>query len=482
MEERKISRKEAVEIINRQESHFWDFKSAAGNGRTIQEVACALANAEGGEFIVGIEDERSISGLDRWRGFSNIEEANWIHQNLAREVDPPIPYDLEYLWINRDLKRGACCLVSIQKSADVHKTSKGEVFQRRGAQSLKLTGSRITDLSLAKGARSYEDQLLGDYTIDELLEEEELAHFLDNYSPASTAERFLRRQRLINKKTEEATVSAAILYAEEPAAILPKRCSVKIARYESKDSLPDRKFLKGTPLTIDGPAREIINRTMGAVLEIIESVPILGTDGTMAPVKYPPEALKEIIVNAVIHRDYNASDDILISIFDNRVEVRSPGRLPGHMTPDNILTDRFARNPTIVRLLNKYPDPPNKDIGEGLDTVLSAMKAAKLKEPQFLVEENSFIVVLAHTPLARPEELVLEYLKHNSEISNKTARSLTGIESENRVKNVFYRLKKAGMLEPVPGRIRSRYAWQLTEKARRQIAGDAQTAESPIAH
>lgn len=210
----------------------------------------------------------------------------------------------------------------------------------------------------------------------------------------------------------------------------------------------------------------MIEKTLDAVAEIIEAVPILGTDGQMAPVKYPPEALKEIIVNAVIHRDYNVSDDILISIFDNRVEVRSPGRLPGHMTPENILTDRFARNPSIVRLLNKYPDPPNKDIGEGLDTVMSAMKAAKLKAPLFVVEENAFVVILAHTPLARPEELILEYLRNNEEISNKIARSLTGIASENRVKQVFYKLKKADVIEPVPGRIRSQYAWQLTEKGK----------------
>ncbi|MFD6989208.1 ATP-binding protein [Streptomyces sp. NPDC059943] len=464
MEERKISRKEALEIINKQESHFWDFKSASGSGRNIQEIASALANAEGGDFIVGIEDEKQASGIDRWKGFLNIEEANWVHQNLAGEIDPPIPYDLEYLWIESLERIGTCCLVTVQKSADVHKTAKGEVLQRRGAQSLKLTGGKITDLSLSKGARSYEDQPLSDYDVDELTEEEELSYFLENYSLVSTAQKFLRRQRLVNKKNGEATVAAAILYAEEPAAVVPKRCSVKIARYESKDSVPDRKFLKGTPITIDGPARQLIDRTLKAVSEIIESVPILGTDGEMAPVKYPPEALKEIIVNAVIHRDYNVSDDILISIFDNRVEVRSPGKLPGHMTAENILTDRFARNPSIVRLLNKYPDPPNKDIGEGLDTVLSAMKAAKLKEPQFILEDNAFVVVLAHTPLARPEELILEYLKHNPEISNKIARSLTGIESENRVKNVFYRLKKAGMIEPVPGRSRSRYAWQLTEK------------------
>ncbi|MFF3072359.1 RNA-binding domain-containing protein [Kitasatospora sp. NPDC057936] len=472
MEERFLSLDEALSLANRLESHFWDFKSAESGGRNVQEISSALANAEGGEFVVGIEDEKRFTGINRWKGFSTIEDANWVHQNLVGEVDPPIPYDLEYLWIEGEEIRGTCCLVTVQKSADVHKTSKGEVYQRKGAQSLKLTGTKIADLALSKGARSYEDQPLKDYTLDEISEEPELQNFLQSYSPAATAEKFLKRQRMVTKADGLATVAAAILYAEEPAAVVPKRCSVKIARYESTEAVPDRKFLKGTPLTIDGPARLLIERTLDAVAEIIEAVPILGTDGMMSPVKYPPEALKEIIVNAVIHRDYNISDDILISIFDNRVEVRSPGRLPGHMTPANILTDRFARNPSIVRLLNKYPDPPNKDIGEGLDTVMSAMKAAKLKEPQFVVEDNAFVVILAHTPLARPEELILEYLRNNAEISNKTARSLTGIASENRVKQVFYKLRNAGMIEPVPERIRSQAAWRLTEKeAARATAG-----------
>ncbi|MGW4648112.1 RNA-binding domain-containing protein [Kitasatospora sp. NPDC004289] len=457
-----------MSLIERQESHFWDFKSSESGGRNIQEISSALANAEGGEFAVGIEDSKRFTGIERWKGFATVEDANWLHQALVNDADPPIPYDLEYLWIEGEEHRGVCCLVTVQKSPDVHKTAKGEVYQRKGAQSLKLTGGKIADLALSKGARSYEDQSLKDYDLAELRDEAELQNFLKDYSPNSTAEKFLRRQRLVTKADDLATVAAAILYAEEPSAVVPKRCSVKIARYESREAAPDRRFLKGTPLTIDGPARLVIERTLDTVAKIIEAVPVLGTDGMMSSVKYPPEALKEIIVNAVIHRDYNISDDILISIFDNRVEVRSPGKLPGHMTPDNILTDRFARNPSIVRLLNKYPDPPNKDIGEGLDTAFSAMKAAKLKEPQFVVEDNAFVVVLAHTPLARPEELILEYLGNNEEISNRTARSLTGIESENRVKQVFYKLRKAGRIEQVPDRIRSKAAWRLASGASKE--------------
>jgi ATP-dependent DNA helicase RecG len=58
------------------------------------------------------------------------------------------------------------------------------------------------------------------------------------------------------------------------------------------------------------------------------------------PIVYPAEALHEVITNAVLHRDYSVADDVHIRVFENRVEVESPGRLPAHITPQNILAER----------------------------------------------------------------------------------------------------------------------------------------------
>lgn len=87
------------------------------------------------------------------------------------------------------------------------------------------------------------------------------------------------------------------------------------------------------------------------------------TANDLKKVKYPPETIWEILVNAVIHRDYSISDDIHVLIFNNRIEIRSPGKLPGYVTIDNILDARFSRNSKIVRILNKYKNPVNKDMG-----------------------------------------------------------------------------------------------------------------------
>jgi len=465
MDTRTITDGEALDLLTRGESHFWDFKSSLSSGKVIQKIGCALANADGGEFLVGVEDAKTGSGLDRWNGFASIEDGNHIIQSLSSDVTPPVPYAAEWLQVTDHESAGFACLVSIRKSPTVHETSDGTVYVRRNASTAKVDAAERVNLALSKGAETYENQELADYGADELAEETELSSFLSTLSPKTAPEDFVRKQRLANKDTGKARLSGAILFAESPSAVATKRCAVKIARYETKVEKPDRKHLSGVPITVEAPAYQLIEQTIAEVQRLIEAVSVLTPNGDLEQLSYPPEALKEVIVNAVIHRDYNISDDIVIRVFDNRVEVRSPGRLPGHMTLDNLLTDRFSRNPTINRLINKYPDPPNKDIGEGLKTTMRSMAEAKLKPPRFAQEDNYFIVTIEHTPLARPQEIVLQYLNGHDEITNAIGRDLTGINSENTMKEVFYDLRDTGVIQRVPGKAGNKSAWQLVRPA-----------------
>lgn len=460
MQQITVSLDDAKAILRREESHFRDFKSKESAGKVIQKIGAALANADGGEFIIGIEDSKRASGLARWQGFDSIEDGNHILSSLSRDIKPPVPYSVE--WVRcPEINESFVCVVTIRKSAAVHETADSSVYVRRSASTAKIEGQDRVNLALSKGAETYENQELASYDLAELVTENELGQFLQGISPRTEADDFARKQRLVNPATGKVRVCGAILFADSPSAVTAKRCAVKVARYETKAQTPERKHLAGVPTTIEGPARLLIDQTIDIVQQMIEAVSVLDPTGNMTPLHYPPEALKEVIVNAVIHRDYNISDDIVIRVFDNRVEVRSPGRLPGHMTLTNLLTDRFSRNPTINRLINKYPDPPNKDIGEGLKTLMRSMADAKLKPPTFELEDNYFVVNIEHTPLARPEELVLDYLAGNPEITNAIARELTGINSENTMKEVFYTLKRAGKIEMVAGKAGNKSAWHL---------------------
>ncbi len=203
----------------------------------------------------------------------------------------------------------------------------------------------------------------------------------------------------------------------------------------------------------------MISKAVKRTVAMVEGIQRLGPMG-FESVVYPDEALHEIVTNAVLHRDYSIATVVQIRVFENRIEVESPGRLPGHVTTRNILKSQFSRNGVLVRLVHMFPNPPNKDVGEGLNTAFDAMKKSRLKPPVIREDENAVIVEIRHDKLASPEESVMDYLANHEEITNGTARKLTGIMSENTMKDVFLRLAKRSLIERVPGRKGASSAWQ----------------------
>jgi ATP-dependent DNA helicase RecG len=114
----------------------------------------------------------------------------------------------------------------------------------------------------------------------------------------------------------------------------------------------------------------------------------------------------------------------------------------------------------LVRLINKFPDPPNKDVGEGMNTAFKAMQRLRLKPPVIKEPENSVLVEIRHDPMASPAESVMDYLQNHDQIKNGIARELTGTTSENTMKEVFLKLAKSGLIERVPGKAGAAAAWR----------------------
>lgn len=116
------------------------------------------------------------------------------------------------------------------------------------------------------------------------------------------------------------------------------------------------------------------------------------------------------------------------------------------------MSEQFSRNAKIVRLISKFPCPPNKDAGEGLNTAFDAMASMDLKKPVIKENENSVLVIIKHERLADHEVIILDYLKTHLSISNAEGRKLTGITDTIKMKDVFTRLRAQGSIELVPGK------------------------------
>ena len=114
-------------------------------------------------------------------------------------------------------------------------------------------------------------------------------------------------------------------------------------------------------------------------------------------------------------------------------------------------TERFSRNGQVVRLINKFPVPPNKDVGEGLNTAFAAMIRLGLKEPVIENLESNVLVVVKHEPLASPETIILEYLETHETIRNKEAREISHIHADYVIKDIFRKLVERELISRVPG-------------------------------
>jgi ATP-dependent DNA helicase RecG len=455
-----ISIEEKEKILYAIEGHFLDVKSKNISPNKLTETLSAFANTAGGELYIGIDEhKRGQKKIRKWRGLADQEAANGHLQ--AFEQIFPLSLDFSYIFLSCEQSDGFVLKADIQKVREIKKASSGTAYVRRGAQNLPMdTPQKIRRLEYNKGITSFETELVN---VDPNLIESSkiLKDFLKQYVPSSDPQTFLHKKQLV--KANKPTVAAVLLFSEEPQAILPKHCGIKILRYRTRESYGDRETLSPEIVTVDGCIYDIIKDTVSKVVNMVESVPILG-QGRLISIKYPHETLHEIITNAVLHRDYSVATDIQVRIFDNRIEIESPGRLPGHITEKNILREQYARNGQIVSQISRFPDPPNRDIGEGLNTAFEAMRRLQLRIPEIRENENSVTVFIYHEPLASPEETVLKHLDSRASITNSEARMITGIKSENSMKKVFNRLRTQGLIELVPDRRGAKSAWQKVGK------------------
>jgi ATP-dependent DNA helicase RecG len=449
-----INSEQANNILMVQESFLNDIKAKEIKPSKLSETVSAFANAAGGDIYIGISEDKA-AGTRTWNGFDDPEAANDITHTLFQAH--PFGNHLKFEFLKALGQAGLVLHISVNKVKEIVKSSSGEVFVRVNAGKQKVsTDAQLKRLELDKGIVTFENEWV-EVPLRAIENSASIIHFLINIIPNGEPITYLKNQELI--KEGYAKVCGVLLFSDEPAIYLPKRCSIKIMRYRTKEDDIGREFLDGTPMTIEGDAYNLIYRAVETTKNMVEGVQKLGESG-LESIKYPDETLHEIVTNAVLHRDYSIVADTQIRVFDNRIEVESPGKLPGHVTVTNILDTQSARNPTLVRLINKFPDPPNKDVGEGLNTAFRAMELLRLKAPVIAEKENSVLVVIRHESLGSPEELVMNYMESHDEITNSIARDLTGIKSENTMKNVFLRLKARGLLEPIPERKGSAAAWR----------------------
>jgi len=165
-----------------------------------------------------------------------------------------------------------------------------------------------------------------------------------------------------------------------------------------------------------GRCLRILPPSLGSTVQVVERV------------------VKEAIVNAVIHRDYRLNRDIFIRLFDDRIEMESPGVFPGNITPANVdKAGSKARNPLVVQNLREFPIAPNIDAGEGVKMMFAEMASAKLYPPQYRQNTEAAVesVMVTLLNLERPTvwDEVSHWIDMHGEIANRQLREITRLDT-----------------------------------------------------
>ncbi len=423
------------------------------------ETVVGFAIADGGFIVVGLEDPAKAQGEKRLLGISeNPDNVSDFLKLIEKEIEPPLilwgKFELDIINIHGQADK--LMVITIKKSNDVHSLKKGDTFVRKGRQNVKIGSTEIMRLKYEKGAIKFEGEKSGITSLENLDHELLSQYKKDTSSTGLDDWQFLKDNGLAigEKDKYELTKAGVLLFGKNPSVALTSKCGIKISHYYgTKPTYTDKPNFVIRPFTIEGPLMKQIEQAVEYFREIVKSSPPKLSGASFNPTFLIPEwAFQEAITNAVIHRNYFVQDDIQVRFFDDRVEVESPGTYPGHITVENIRNERFARNPLILRTLNRFQMPPNLDIGEGVDRMFRVMKEQNLYEPLFFsptLRPNTVLLLLLNMHKVEYWDTVSKYLDENYRIINKKAREITVVNDVLRMSRLLRSWVEIGLMDKI---------------------------------
>ncbi|WP_216644624.1 ATP-binding protein [Candidatus Thiodictyon syntrophicum] len=432
-----------AKLLAQPETSRFEAKRVSGKmvGKAL-ETLCAFANTSGGNLALGFEDLAKAKGADRLYGLAENPEA--VDELRRKALTHLLPAVDGLRWVRvacqlRDGTDGHVLLLIVPQSPKVHSILDDGTWTRLDASNREMSASEITELSYRRGVISAESEPVA--VPFELLETDTWQRFATNrgFLTGDLPDRLFRIGLAKRVGGELQPVRAAVLlFAYEPGGLLAAqqtRADVRVFHYRGNRIEPGAvpNLLKA-PKTISGPLPVQIAQASAYVLDELAAGLTLAASGFKTVHRYPERVIKEAITNALIHRDYRLNRDVQIGIFDNRIEVLSPGLFPGTITPANVSrAGSFARNPLIARNLREFPEPPNVDAGEGVRMMFAEMRAANLYPP--LYGENRDTAQPSVTVTLRNEERppiweqVSDWIDRNGALANSDLCQIAGLDT-----------------------------------------------------
>lgn len=378
-----------IEEILKGESEKIEFKENAKTNTYIKTVV-AFANGNGGKIVFGVKDNKEIVGVE-----NEFEVMDGIINAISDSCYPMIVPDISL----HTLENKTVILVEIEggKKKPYYLKSKGMqkgTYIRSGATTRIIEEDYVLKELVLEGENKYFDQQVchGESVSDEEIEKfcEWLEKLARKNSENDTEIRKITRNTLLNWKVLEEKngrifpTNAYILLSGKKNWEVSRKIQCGVFKGETRSIFVDKKEFEGS----------IIMQLEKAYQYVLEKIN-LGSDiiGIYRVDKYeiPPKSIREVIANAVIHRSYLEPNDIQVALYDNRLEITSPGMLLSGVNVKRMKEGYSKLRNRAIASVFAYVNIIEK-WGSGIPRIMNEIREYGLQEPEFIIFENDFRV------------------------------------------------------------------------------------------
>ncbi len=393
---------------------------------TLTETLIAFANSDGGTILIGVDETgRAIDQV-------YADEIEMALQSAMENCRPPV----EARWHQTTTEQGVIFAIVVPRSPELHSVADGRVLVRTGAENRPLSGDEIRQLAATKSTGDFESELAPGAKREDF-DDKVIAEFVEKWEERQhrewtrPVEDLLLRVGALDEQGRP-TIAGVLLFAHNPQAFMPQSGLTFVKFVGKQPRGEDGQPGYGRREEIKGPLSHIIRRAWKVVREEMRTGAVVTGLERKDRTEYPVSAVREALVNAVAHRDYRLRGRrIEVRMFSDRMEVTSPGGLPGFITVDNIVDEHFSRNPRLVAGL--YQWGYIEELGLGVDLMIDEMVRAGHPPPTFKDTPYSFTVTLQNVREREPQP---EWM---GRVSERQAKALSYIEKNGRITNREYR-------------------------------------------
>jgi ATP-dependent DNA helicase RecG len=399
-------------LVGSIENDQLDFKREPAR---LKDLVPAFAMTEGGLILIGVNDDRTVHGCELTQ-----KVADTITR-AAKEVG----VDVQLRQIEVD--GSPIVVVAVPEvTGRIVTTSDGRLLRRVGSEIHPLIGDQLARFVRERAEIPGEEEALPQVSVEDFdLTLINQALTLDGREPVSPAQ-WLRALVDLDVAIPQptpadprVTVAAIVLYAKDPRRLV-SGASVQLVRRTGVGP--------GTGPTkareeLSGPISQLVDQCLAFIsAHTTRYQVVIGARRAVWP-EYPEEVLREGLLNAFAHRDYGRRGTTVdVTIWDDRIDVRSPGGLPGPITLENIREEHYSRNRRIMRALKLLGLV--EEYGEGIDRMYEFMDARLMEPPAILPTRDSVTVTLRNRFLVSVDEQVWLSLLGHLNLTNHERRAL----------------------------------------------------------